>query len=288
LNAQAPITAPAVRETVPMSAVGFVDTGSGMALMPKDLAETVKFAELMSRSGVAVPKHLRENPGACMAVILQSLHWQYDPFQVANKSYSVNDRLAYEAQLITAVVNTRAPIQGRLKYAFAGEGAALRCTVTGVVDGEELIYQSPPVGQIAVKNSPLWKSDPEQQLSYYSGRAWARRHTPEVILGVYSRDEAEEVKDVTPEQGTGLKDRLAANQQDAQTGGFDPKTVSAEIGDQAETTIEQQVEESDPEIERAGAQAAIDGEQRKAPEDLTPAQMVSWLKGYDAVSESAQ
>lgn len=276
---------PATRESVPMSAVGFVDTGSGYTLMPRDLAEVVKVSELMSRSGVAVPKYLRENPGACMAIMLQSLHWQMDPFQVARKSYAVNDMIAYEAQLITAVVNTRAPITGRLRYAYSGEGQSLRCTVTGIIEGEELVYQSPPISQIKVKNSPLWAADPEQQLSYYSGRAWARRHTPEVILGVYSREEAEEIKDVTPE-GTGLRGRLEANR-DARTGGFDPTTIDTEISGQGSTTPETVPPESDPEMERAGAQAFIDGEKRQAP-DLSPADCVAWLNGYDAVAGGAK
>ena len=72
--------------------------------------------------------------------------------------------------------------------------------------GEEIIYTSPPVKQIPVKNSPLWKGDPQQQLGYYSARAWARRHFPELLLGVYTREEIEEapsVRDVTPPQATG-------------------------------------------------------------------------------------
>lgn len=150
----------------------------------------------MSRADTAIPKHLRGNPGACMAVALQAFEWGMSPFAVANKSYSVNDRVAYEAQLIAAVVNTRSGIQGRLKYKFEGEGPSLRCTVTGIIDGRTLEYRSPLFKDITTKNSPLWKSDPEQQFGYYSARAWARRHVPEVILGVYDREEVEAIADV--------------------------------------------------------------------------------------------
>lgn len=173
---------------------------SGFSVAPTNFAEVVDFAKDMCRAETAIPKHLRGNPGACMAVALQAFEWNLSPFAVANKSYSVNDRIAYEAQLIAAVVNTRSGIQGRLKYKYEGEGAKLRCTVTGILDGEECSYRSPLFADITPKNSPLWKSDPEQQLGYYSARAWARRHVPEVILGVYDREEAEvmEAVDVTP------------------------------------------------------------------------------------------
>ncbi|WP_157961761.1 hypothetical protein [Acuticoccus kandeliae] len=104
---------------------------------------------------------------------------------VANKSYVVNDRIAYEAQLIMALINTRAGLRKRLDYEWTGDGNDLRCVVTGtLLDGEVCAYESPPMGAITPKNSPLWKVDPKRQLAYWTARAWARVHTPEVMLGV--------------------------------------------------------------------------------------------------------
>lgn len=194
----------AKQDTTPVNSIGMSATGTGTKIAPQNLGEVVKFAEVMSRADIALPKHLRGNPGACMAVALQAMEWQLSPFAVAAKSYAVGGAIAYEAQLIAAVVNTRSGIKGRLRYTFSGEGSALTCTVLGILDGEECSYTSPPLGSITTKNSPLWKSDPQQQLGYFSARSWARRHCPEVILGVYDRDEAEEfrgpdrAKDITP------------------------------------------------------------------------------------------
>lgn len=190
----------------------------GMSLAPQSLGEVVKFAEVMAKADIALPKHLRGNPGACMAVAMQALEWEMSPFAVASKSYSVGDRISYEAQLIAAVVNTRSPIEGRLRYEFSEEGDDLQCTVTGIIDGQECVYISPPISQIRIKNSPLWVSDPQQQLGYYSARAWARRYVPEVMLGVYDREEAEShqgpdhAKDVTPSVMDRLKGGLSNRQ----------------------------------------------------------------------------
>lgn len=166
----------------------------GMSIVPETFAQVMEFAAAMAVANVAIPKHLRGSEGACMAVAMQAFEWGMSPFAVANKSYSVNDRIAYEAQLIAAVVNTRSGIQGRLKYKYSGEGDTRQCTVIGIIDGEAAEYTSPLFSKIHPKNSPLWKSDPDQQLGYYSARAWARRHVPEVILGVYDRDEIETVE----------------------------------------------------------------------------------------------
>lgn len=192
------------QQRVPMDSVGVTSSLTGSKIAPQNLGEVVKFAEVMARADIALPKHLRGNAGACMAVALQAMEWNLSPFAVASKSYAVNGAIAYEAQLIAAVVNTRSGIKGRLRYQFDGEGPSLTCTVTGVLDGEECTYTSPPMGSITTKNSPLWKSDPQQQLGYFAARSWARRHCPEVILGVYDRDEAEEfrgpdnAKNITP------------------------------------------------------------------------------------------
>lgn len=197
--------------------VAITGRGSGSKIAPQTLGEVVRFAEVMAKADIALPQHLRGNVGACMAVAMQALEWEMSPFAVASKSYSVKGAIAYEAQLIAAVVNTRSGITGRLKYSYTGEGNELVCTVTGVIDGEEFIYESPDFNSITPKNSPLWKTDPRQQLGYFSSRSWARRYTPEVLLGVYDREEVEQfrgpdnARDVTRPQ-TNLAQQIAARQ----------------------------------------------------------------------------
>lgn len=225
----------ATRPETSINQIGIAAGAHGASIAPQSLGEVVRFSEVMCKADIALPKHLRGNAGACMAVALQALEWQMSPFAVASKSYAVNGTIAYEAQLIAAVVNTRSGIEGRLKYRFEGDGDAMKCFVVGKIDGEELDYESPAIGSIHPKNSPLWKTDPQQQLGYYSARAWARRHTPEVILGVYDREEAEtfqgpeNAKDVTPS----LTQRLALAKQTPQEGqqtreGFDADFVRSE------------------------------------------------------------
>ena len=231
--------------------VGIATGAGGSSIAPQNLGEVVRFAEVMCRADLALPKHLRGYAGAWMAVGLQAWGWQMSPFAVASKSYSVNGQIAYEAQLIAAVVNTRSGIKGRLKYHYSGEGDQLVCKVVGILDGEECEYETPPMGSINPKNSPLWKTDPKQQLGYYAARSWARRHCPEVILGVYDRDEAEQfrgpenAKDVTPT----VMQRLQAQQQPQATSetreGFNQAHVTREMETLASDQGEAEFEEND-------------------------------------------
>lgn len=190
--------------------------GGGGALMPATFGDVVEFSKIMARSQHAIPKHLRDVPGACLAVTMQALRWELDPFAVASKSYNVKDMIAYEAQLIAAVVLVRAPLLKAPIYEYSGEGASRRCKVSAEFkDGVNRSYESPKFSDIKTKNSPLWTADPDQQLGYYSIRAFARRYCPEVILGVYTPEEAEtfrgpdSARDVTPRASVPLSQRIS-------------------------------------------------------------------------------
>lgn len=163
------------------------------AFLPANMAEAMELAKLMASSNF-VPPHLRGKPGDCLAVVMQARNWNADPFAVASKTYFVNDRMAYESQLIVAVINTLAPLDNcRLRYEFDGDGEKMFCRVSAKLKGDpEIKIAEQRVASITVRNSPLWKSSPDQQLGYYTARKWARRHCPEVLLGIYTPEEMEE------------------------------------------------------------------------------------------------
>ena len=179
-----------------ISAIGLTGAGDGASLVPAHLGEVVTFATLMARADCAVPPHLRENPGACLAVCMRAFRLGWDPFALADKTYLTKSRdgtlgkLAYEAQAIMAMINTAPIFAKRPDYEFMGEGPTLQCKVVFYEkDGGTKEYLSPKLAQITPKNSPLWTSDPQQQIAYYSGRAGSRRHYPDIIMGVYTPEE---------------------------------------------------------------------------------------------------
>jgi RecT family len=165
-------------------------------------AQVMEYAKLMAASGSAVPKHLRGQPGACLGILDDAIRFRINPYPLARKSYFVNETLAYEAQVLMAIVNASPVLKTRPDIKWEGDGPERRCIVTGTFrDGEVRQYISPRFADIHPKNSPLWKSDPDQQHSYYSLRAFARRWCPEVILGVYDIDELRDaaMTDITPQ-----------------------------------------------------------------------------------------
>jgi len=160
---------------------------------PTNMGEAMELAKLMASSNF-VPPHLRNKAGDCLAVVMQASRWAMDVFSVASKSYFVSDRIAYEAQLVNAVINSSGVLDGRLKFDWQGEGNDLVVTVSGKIKGEpDIKKRRVAIKNITTRNSPLWKQDPEQQIGYYASRAWVRLHAPEVLMGVYTPDEIQSI-----------------------------------------------------------------------------------------------
>lgn len=161
-------------------------------LAPRNLSELMDFGQLMAKAGPMIGKAFRGQPGACVAISMQAMRWHMDPFAVSQKAYVTGENVAYEAQLINAVVLSNAPMVRRPQYTFTGSGANRRCKVSILLRGEPetLDYETPEI--VPGGNSPLWKKDLDQQLSYYAIRSWARRHMPELLMGVYTPDELQD------------------------------------------------------------------------------------------------
>lgn len=181
---------------------------ASLILGTEQMKRMMSFADIMATGRVTVPKHLQNSPGDCLAITMQSVQWGMNPFAVAQKTHIVNGALGYEAQLYNSVVCASGAIRGRFHYQFFGDWDKFRMggfskdtergcgvNVGAVIRGEnELTWLPMPVfmENCATRNSPNWKSKPQQQLCYVAVRDWTRLYTPDVILGVYAEDELED------------------------------------------------------------------------------------------------
>ncbi len=208
------------------------DTSStALVLNTEHMNHMMDFAKTMASSKITIPKHLQGSQGDCFAVVMQAMQWGMNPFTVAQKTHLVNGVLGYEAQLVIAVINSRAPIIGRMKFDWFGDWSTVKAgsedpklgvTVSALMIGDdnptELTLTMAQVGK--VRNSPLWVADPKQQLAYLGAKRFSRLHCPDVIMGVYTPDELSERDpiDVTPQQPpisktASVRDKVAAKKQ---------------------------------------------------------------------------
>ncbi len=184
----------------------------GRQLAPENASQAMVFAQMMSRSMQAVPDRFRDNPGLCLGVTMDAMTFGFNPFALARSAYIVSGAIGYEAKAYVAALNASGFLKNRLKFFYSGEvkgthevrakdgkrtvpAGTLKCKIIGEVHGEDapLEWETPELGHIEQKGSPLWSSDPKLQLYYYGVRAWARVYLPEVMMGIQTRDEIEDI-----------------------------------------------------------------------------------------------
>ncbi len=163
-----------------------------------DINQMRLWAELMA-VGSFTPAHLVWKADAnktianCFRVVNQAVLWGMDPFSVADESYVVGGKLAYSGKLVAALVNARAGLKERLKPIYRGQGDALEVTVSGTFAKEKAAREiTLSLKQARTKND-IWDRRPEQKLFYCAALEWARRHCPELVLGVSIADEMETI-----------------------------------------------------------------------------------------------
>lgn len=163
---------------------------SGNFLVPQTIDDAMRQAEMMARARL-VPKHLQGSPGDCFMVVEQARRWGMSPFAVAQATSVIQGKLMYEGKLVAAAVHTSGATSTRFRYDFSGEGDNRTVRVSAVLAGEtEPRSVDVRLGDVRTNND-IWRKQPDQQLTYAGVRIWARRYTPEVILGVYAPEEME-------------------------------------------------------------------------------------------------
>lgn len=179
-------------------------------LVPSTMDGALSFSAQMAKANL-IPAHLKGSPSDCLRVVLQAARWQMDPFAVADKTSVISGKLMYEGQLVSAVVNSRGKLSKKLTYAFDGEGDKRKLTVAGTIQGEteaRTIELEASLAKKINKNGQM-QTNPDQQMCYIGARLWARRHTPELMLGVYTPDEVseEDPLNVTPPSDAPVAER---------------------------------------------------------------------------------
>jgi len=170
----------------------------------------------------------------CILVANQAHKWNADVFAVAAESYVVGNKLGYQGKLIAAVVNARGKLTTPLRAIHSNmKGDEFAAVVYGskTVDLQSLNKEEKKeifalliryadkddqeanrelamadvlavrvsVGQCKTLNkegkvNAQWTKDPEQKLVYTGTTKWARRYTPELMVGILSDDDIDRMK----------------------------------------------------------------------------------------------
>jgi len=148
-----------------------------------------------------VPQQYRGKMADCIIGVQMAMRLQVDPFMFLQNTYVVHGRPGMEAKLAIALVNTRGPFEGPIDWRFEGEPKtdAWTCTayaqhkVTGRPVEEELSWETVKAEGWLAKDGSKWRTMPVRMFKYRTAMNLARSYCPEVLMGMYSADELEDM-----------------------------------------------------------------------------------------------
>jgi hypothetical protein len=162
----------------------------------RSLAGLMAIGDMYAYSGL-VPKHYEEKPGACAIAVQMAARCGVDTFLFMQNTYPVGNKIGMEAKLAIALLNSSGRIKDRITWRFEGEGDKRKCTAiatdayTGQVIEESVDWEM-VVAEGWVKNNK-WKSMPDVMFKYRSAAFLARINYPDVLMGMYTMDELEDI-----------------------------------------------------------------------------------------------
>lgn len=161
----------------------------------------------------------------CFLLVNQATNWGLDPFAVVSACSIVRGKLMYEGKLVHAVLQAKLGVDLEHKFIEppANDPRALKIVMWGAKEGKALVNAEGArleiegtVGQWSTGDAGPWKDAKNwrRQLVYRGSREWARIYRPAVLLGVYSDDEMDDLRDMVRGQhaapANDLRERLAA------------------------------------------------------------------------------
>lgn len=157
-------------------------------------------AKMLSASAL-VPKEFQgpNNLPNCIIALEMSQRMQASPLAVMQNLYIVHGKPSWSSQFIIAAVNATGKFSP-LRYDIEGEGDERTCIAWAIEKDGENRLESPPIS-IAMakaegwfqKNGSKWKTMPELMLRYRSATLFGRLYAPEVLMGMKTYEESEDI-----------------------------------------------------------------------------------------------
>lgn len=178
-------------ELVPLSDRGAILANFGNFKAAYSIAVQLAKSDLL-------PETYKNNPSNVVIAMARAANLGVDPFFLMEASGVVHGKLCFEGKYVTALVNSSKKFSS-LRWEEGNDperGLWAICYAKDLSTGE--VLKSVPITMAMAKaekwtNNSKWSSMPEQMLRYRSASFWARTFAPEILAGMLTIDEAEEI-----------------------------------------------------------------------------------------------
>jgi hypothetical protein len=184
------------------------DTSEYAMLLDSAMFNQAWRAATMFSKSKLVPATFQGSPESCFVAMHMAVRLNLDPMAVMQKTYIVHGRPGMEAQLVIALVNSRGPFKGPIQWEQSGEGnqrqwtayathreTGERCaaTVTWQMVTDEGWNKDKQLRDGGGVQKSKWNTIPELMGRYRSAVFLARLYCPEVIMGLSTVDELQDM-----------------------------------------------------------------------------------------------
>lgn len=155
-------------------------------------------AAMLSKSAL-VPETYRGRPEDCLIAIDLANRQGISPMLVLQNLYVVKGKPAWSGSFCAAAVNGCGKFTP-LEYVFVEEGGggcfarATRLATGAVCVSDTITMQMAKDEGWLDKSGSKWKTMPRQMMMYRAASFFARAHCPEVLLGIQTVEEVQDVR----------------------------------------------------------------------------------------------
>lgn len=263
---------------------------------PRSFDAAMKMAEQISKS-TFIPKDFQNNTPNCLVALELSQRINASLLMVMQNLDVIYGRPSWRSQFVISAINTCGRFSP-LRFKVFGEGDDKTC-IAWTEDKRGEVLESPPVSIAMAKkegwysrNGSKWQTLPELMLRYRASSFFGRLYAPEVLMGMQTAEEAQDVgpdtvKDVTPKVSTAeelnkefLSPEPTAVQAEPSAPPHDPET--GEIEDDNLTPSERAQREITEALMEAKSSGEIDEIMRKHKANIQAIELTD-PRGYGTI-----
>lgn len=223
-----------------------------------------KMAASLAKSTI-VPKEFQNNANNALIAIEMASRLRTSPLMVMQHLYIVYGRPSWSAQYVIAMINGSGKYDMELQFEEKADdkGKPHSCMCWTEKDGRKV---TGPVITMDLakaegwydKNGSKWKTMPQMMLRYRAASFFGRMNCPDLMMGMYTREEAEEFgrEEYLEDMQAEVEAEIAGNANSVQFEEIEEKPAPP-------TTPKAQTKEKEP-VKVEGEQIEI-SEQQKAP-----------------------
>lgn len=164
----------------------------------ENFKNAMQMATQLAKSDM-IPTIYKNKPENCIIALELSNRLKLSPFLVMQNMYIVQGKPSWSSSFIISCINGSGRFAGPLKFEMDAGRTKCRAYATEKISGEKLVgplitmEMAQAEGWLG-KNGSKWKTMPELMLRYRAAAFFGRLYCPEIINGMLTDDEAQDVR----------------------------------------------------------------------------------------------